>query len=67
MSDRSLFGRLAIERGYVTAEQLEECLRIQREGDDSKRLGEIFVDEGWLTVEQVMEIIRLQLEARSGR
>lgn len=65
MSDRSLFGRLAIERGYVTAEQLDECLEIQR-GDGTRRLGEIFVDRGWMSVEQVMEIIRLQLEARSG-
>ncbi len=60
----SLFGRLALETGKVTLEQIQECLNLQVEyekaGKKVPRLGEIMAAKGYLTVEEVRNILRQQ-------
>lgn len=58
-----LFGRLAIESGYVTAAQVEECLAEQANLDGSgqeMRLGQIMVRKRYLTPQQFVEVLRRQ-------
>ena len=50
-------GNLLIERGYVTLDQLEDALSIQRAGGSRRLLGEILVDENHCTEDQVMECL----------
>ncbi len=61
-----LMGQIALHEGYLTPDQLEECLRIQATADAPRRLGAILLEKGYLSNEQlasVMEIQRLRLEA----
>lgn len=59
----ALFGRLAIELGHVSTEQLHECLREQANIARLKiffRLGEILIKKGYVTPEVVKEILKRQ-------
>ncbi|MBI4614150.1 MAG: SUMF1/EgtB/PvdO family nonheme iron enzyme [Planctomycetes bacterium] len=63
-----LFGRLAIQRGYCTWSQVNECLQEQQEMQDKAEsgkqrqmlLGQILIRKRHLSVEQFMDILRLQ-------
>ncbi len=59
-----LFGRLALEAGMVTGEQIQACLAIQftqqADGRTPAPLGRVLVEQGIMTVAQVEEILRLQ-------
>jgi tRNA A-37 threonylcarbamoyl transferase component Bud32 len=57
------FGRILVERGLATEDQLERCLAIQMsraKKGDFVRLGAILVEEGILTPPQVAEILQQQ-------
>jgi tetratricopeptide (TPR) repeat protein/predicted Ser/Thr protein kinase len=60
-----LFGHLAMQRGYVTLVQVDECLaeqrRLESEGQQM-RLGQIMVRKRFLTTDQFLEILRMQEE-----
>ena len=62
-SKGGLFGQIAVRSGWVTAEQLAECLREQatsaRTGS-ALLLGQILLAKGYLAVPQFLEILRLQ-------
>ncbi|MGD2125279.1 MAG: hypothetical protein PVG99_04320 [Desulfobacteraceae bacterium] len=55
------FGTLAVEKGYITREQLLEAMRIQVEQDldgiEHRLVGSILFSLGYMTVEQVNEVI----------
>jgi hypothetical protein len=55
------FGVIAVERGFITKEQLFEALKVQVEEDLSGRLhtliGLILIRLGYLTPEQAEEIL----------
>lgn len=67
-----LIGKIALERGYITREQLEECVKVQLEeslgGDpektqgrkDARPLGVILVARGYLTDERLVELYDLR-------
>lgn len=55
-SNPNLIGQIALQEGYITAEQLEACLRAQ----DGKPLGTVLVERGALSQEKLDEIIRIQ-------
>lgn len=57
-----LFGHLAIQLGYVTRQQLEECLGEQQKiaPGQTTRLGQIMLRRRFLTTEQFLEILRQQ-------
>ncbi len=56
------FGVMAIEKGYITAEQLIEAMKIQikedLEGPGHRLLGEILRQEGFMTTMQVDEVLK---------
>jgi hypothetical protein len=54
-----LVGQIALESGFITPEQLDKCVAVQR-GDTSKSLGSILVQAGYLSEEQLAEIRRIQ-------
>lgn len=66
-TDSLSFGRLALKYGYVTLEQLQECVKVQERvrsaGAEPKRLGEILVEKGYITGAQVIELFRHQSSA----
>ncbi len=57
-----IFGEIAVKRGCLTPEQLEEALVAQRSyiaissEKPLKRIGDILFEKGWLTVAQVYNI-----------
>jgi len=56
-------GKLVVEKGLATSEEVSHCLKIQAENADSGvfvRLGEIFVREGLLSPDQVQDLLALQ-------
>ena len=61
------FGVLAVERGFVTADQVIEALRIQvtEDMDEGKHriIGRIFLEQGLMTLSEVDEVLGL-LEKR---
>jgi hypothetical protein len=63
ISVSGLFGRIAVQRGFVTEAQLAHCIRTQMrleaEGQ-RRRIGWIMVREKLLTLEQFWEIISAQ-------
>jgi len=54
-----LLGQIAVKEGFVTPDQLEECVGLQA-GGRSKPLGEILVERGYLTPAKLAELSRLQ-------
>jgi len=66
------FGFIAIEKGFIKADQLYEALLRQRaqetEGTDRRPLGMILKDLGYLSVSQIDEVLQtLEEEAKSSR
>jgi len=66
------FGFIAIEKGFIKADQLYEALLRQRaqetEGTDRRLLGMILKDLGCLSVSQIDEVLQtLEEEAKSSR
>jgi len=63
--DESLFGRIAVYGNYIRPDQLDECLRIQREESPPRPLGEILVARGCIDDEQLRMI--LEIRRKKGR
>jgi len=66
------FGFIAIEKGFIKADQLYEALMRQRAqetgGTERRLLGMILKDLGYLSVSQINEILQtLQYEAESRK
>ena len=55
------FGIIAIEKGFLTPDELIEALKIQVEEDikyETHRLiGEILLDRNYVTVQQIQEVL----------
>lgn len=64
-ADPSSFGNLAIARGWVTPEDLEHALEIQRQ--QVPKLGQIMVDSGMLSDEQRDELVFDQMRRRGQK
>jgi hypothetical protein len=58
-----LFGEIVVEKGFVTLDQLLECLDIQKEEDDCgiphRLIGEILLMRGYLTPRQLEEALAI--------
>jgi hypothetical protein len=54
---RPLFGKIAVDMGFVTAEQLTEALAEQAEDGLSNKphrfIGSILFEHGWITKDQI--------------
>ncbi len=62
VSDRyKFFGEVALEKRFVSAEQLYEALTLQAktrmEGGMEKQLGQILLELGYLTETQINEVL----------
>src|SRR5262249_10640593 len=57
-------GRLLVERGVISEEQLETALRVQR--DQGGMLGEILTSRGWVTPLSIAAALAKQKAARTG-
>jgi HD-like signal output (HDOD) protein len=53
--EKKKIGELLVEGGWVTAEELEEALAIQREKGD--RIGNLLIDLGYLTEESFLDFL----------
>ena len=63
-NDQSLrLGRLLIDQGFVSEEQIEQALALQSVAHDPDRIGEVLADIGFVTPEQLRLTIAAQLEA----
>ncbi|MBI2921163.1 MAG: protein kinase [Planctomycetes bacterium] len=63
MTESAFFGKLAIQEGLVSAEQVFECLESQvdlEKGGKSRQLGEIMVEKGYLKLGDVSRLLKLQ-------
>lgn len=62
MSDRyKFFGEIALEKRFVSAEQLYEALTLQArnrvEGMIEKQLGQLLLELGYMNEEQIREVL----------
>ena len=68
-SPRELFGQLAIRKGYITPEQLDQALARQKqivaEGAKHKLIGLLMVEMGFLTNGQLIAILK-NIESARG-
>jgi type II secretory ATPase GspE/PulE/Tfp pilus assembly ATPase PilB-like protein len=55
-------GDILIEKGFITQEQLQNALKIQKQSNFTKKLGEVFVDEGWIAEREFTELLADQLK-----
>ncbi len=57
-----LFGRIAVELGYLPRQALDDCLRGQFADANSRppRIGQLLLERGLLSIPQVLEILRRQ-------
>ncbi|HEY4258921.1 MAG TPA: ATPase, T2SS/T4P/T4SS family [Schlesneria sp.] len=59
---RPRLGDLLVRRGFLTAEQLQEALRLQTEGGQTKLLGELLVAREFCTEEQILECLAVEFQ-----
>jgi len=55
------FGDIAVEKGFITEDQLAEALEVQQENDvngwDRRLIGSVLYRLGHMTIEQVVEVL----------
>jgi len=61
-----LLGRIALEKGYVTKEELQDSLTFQ-ERNPSRQLGWIMINRGYLSQEKLDELLSIQKKAIDTR
>lgn len=59
MNNKKRLGDLLVELGYISENQVQEAIKIQKA--TGKRLGRIFVELGYITEESLLNILELQL------
>ncbi|MBL1273581.1 MAG: hypothetical protein COB25_014110 [Oceanospirillales bacterium] len=62
--EKSRLGRLLVNRGYLSEDQVEEGLRLQRES--GQRLGEVFITAGWITDRELGRVLKHQSRYRGA-
>jgi len=62
--EKSRLGRLLVNRGYLSEDQVEEGLRLQRES--GQRLGEVFIAAGWITDRELGRVLKHQSRYRGA-
>lgn len=53
------FGELLVMNGFITEEQLQECLREQAQ--TKRKLGTLLLEHGYITERQLVEVLEFQL------
>jgi len=56
------FGAVAIDKGFITLENLVEAMKIQilenLQGPDHRLIGQILWEEGYIKTEQINEVLK---------
>jgi hypothetical protein len=55
-----LVGQIAIEKGFISREQLDECLRLQEQNPSWKQVGMILLDKKYITEEELDIALQIQ-------
>jgi serine/threonine-protein kinase len=55
-----LLGRIAVAKGLLSSEQLDQCIRIQSSQSPPPPLGQVLLAHGYLTEEQLQQLLALQ-------
>jgi hypothetical protein len=65
------FGEIAIMKGFITSQQLEEALDEQISHDLSnshhKLIGEILLEQKWMTPEQIAVVLEELIKSKTPR
>ena len=56
-------GDLLKEQGYLSEEDLEKALDVQR-SQKGKRLGEVLIEQGYITENQMLEVMALKMDCQ---
>ncbi len=59
---KSRLGRLLINRGYITEEQLDEALKLQ--ASQNLMLGEVLIEQGWISAKDLQRTLKHQSRYR---
>ncbi len=57
-----VFGKIAVKANFLTQEQLDDALAIQRDFNTisnkrpQKRIGDILLEKGWMNAEQIYKV-----------
>ncbi|MBI4612139.1 MAG: hypothetical protein HY720_00855 [Planctomycetes bacterium] len=62
----NLLGKIAVAFGFVSPEEMEECVRIQRDGGNPHLLGTILLERGYLTRDELRDLLEFQKEKLSS-
>ncbi len=62
---QAMFGRIAVERGFVTQQQLDQMMRLHQQLGGQQPLGSLFIQRGLLSLGQVQEILAHQKQAQA--
>jgi len=57
-----LFGKVALRKGMITQQQLDECLKVQDSTDGPQLIGMILLEKGFITKDQLREVLEYQKE-----
>ncbi|MEK7486473.1 MAG: tetratricopeptide repeat protein [Planctomycetota bacterium] len=60
LKEESLFGEIACRNRFVTREQLQECVSLQKSEGKGRLLGTIMVEKGCITREDLRTILEIQ-------
>lgn len=60
IQEEMLFGRIAVRKGFITEEQLRECVEQQKSEGEERLIGVILREKQYITREQLREIIEHQ-------
>lgn len=67
MTDRTgLFGQIAIQQGFVTEAQVQECLQVQAQLGGRHHLGALLVNRGYIDETLLRKILDLQKEREAS-
>lgn len=65
--DDLLFGKIALNKGYITATLLQQALQHQSQVEPGRHLGEILLARGLITQQQVQIILQMQTQIAAAR
>ena len=58
--DDRLLGSLAVREGFVSAQQVEECVALQKQNPAGRKLGEILITKGYITPRRLTALLDIQ-------
>ncbi|MBN1104632.1 MAG: hypothetical protein JXL84_14540 [Deltaproteobacteria bacterium] len=70
LSTKKRFGMVAVQKGFITMDQLIEAIGVQArediEGEGHRLIGEILLEKGYISAPQIYEVIEERFEPRFG-